>query len=66
MKEKGRITSVTIGNLTYHIDENIQEIKEGKTTVTVHFDKEQIEKYIEKQKAKLFKNQKIEFIKLSK
>jgi len=66
MSETGKIKSVTIGNLTYHIDENIKEIKEGKTTITVHFDKEQIEKYIEKQKAKLFKNQKIEFIKLSK
>jgi hypothetical protein len=66
MSELGKITSVTIGNLTYHMNENIQEIKEGEKTVTVHFDKEQIEKYIEKQKEKLFKNQKIEFIKLSK
>jgi len=64
MSETGKIKSITIGNYTYHIDENVQEIKEGKANVTVYFDKEQIEKYIKKQKAILFKNQKIEFIKI--
>jgi hypothetical protein len=66
MSEVGKIISVTIGGYTYHVEDNINEIKEGKANVTVYFDKKQIEKYIEKQKEKLFKNQKIEFIKLNK
>lgn len=64
MKDKGKITSVTIGNLTYHIDGNIQKIKEGETTVTVHFDKEQIEKYVQKQKEKLLNGGTIEWIEI--
>ena len=50
MSETGKIKSITIGNLTYHIDDNMQEIKEGTANVTIHFDKEQIEKYVQKQK----------------
>jgi len=64
MEEIGKIKSITIGNLTYHYEHDINEIKENKCGVTVHFDKEQIKKYIENQKAILLGNQKVKFIKL--
>lgn len=63
---KGKITSVTIGNYTYHLKDNINEIAEGKCDVTVHFDAEKIKKYREEQMKILFKNKKVEFIKLNK
>lgn len=64
MSEIGKITSVTIGNLTYHYENDINEIKENKCAVTVHFDQEQMKKYIEKQKAILLDNKNVKFIKL--
>jgi hypothetical protein len=62
--ELGKIKSITIGNLTYHYENDINEIKENKCDVTIHFDEEQIKKYIEKQKEILLGNQKVKFIKL--
>jgi hypothetical protein len=62
--ELGKIKSITIGNLTYHYENDINEIKENKCDVTIHFEEEQIKKYIEKQKEILLGNQKVKFIKL--
>jgi len=64
MDKTGKIISVTIGNLTYHYENDINEIKENKCDVTVHFDEEQIKKYIEKQKAILLGNKNVKFIEI--
>lgn len=64
MSEIGKIKSVTIGNMTYHYENDVNEIKENKCDVTIHFDEKQIKKYIEKQKAILLGNSSVKFIKI--
>lgn len=64
MRDRGKITSVTIGDYTYHLKDNINEIAEGKCDVTIHFDAEKIKKYREKQREKLLNNSTIEWIEI--